>query len=247
MEKLWDGATLDNAEAALLPSPWACAAGSPSIGHLDAWKELVANTVLTAPKDIPVLKGLNAVATREKDSIIGVAKTKLCDTNVIHLRVLQTVWRKLTGREEAPLRVGAHWQKIGFQGDDPATDLRGTGLLGLVHILAFSEQAPANLNAGMVASRHPSRHFPFAVASFNFSKLAVELLMDGKLTAICNNAGSAEGPVTALYLGAFQRFLTRWELEGLTVEDFGRVLKELTMIATKRPQQLMASVSKLCA
>lgn len=130
-------------------------------------------------------------------------------------------------------------KKIGFQGDDPATDLRGTGLLGLVHLLAFSEQAPTSLSGGMVSSRHPLRHFPFAVASFNFSKLAVELLMEGNLTTICNNAGSAVGPVIALYVGAFQGFLTRWEQEGLTVEDFGRVLKEIRALAAKHPQQLI--------
>ena len=32
-------------------------------------------------------------------------------------------------------RYGSHWERIGFQGNDPSTDLRGVGLLGLVHPL----------------------------------------------------------------------------------------------------------------
>jgi hypothetical protein len=36
-------------------------------------------------------------------------------------------------------RRGGHWQDIGFQGDDPATDLRSVGMLGLLQMLAFLE------------------------------------------------------------------------------------------------------------
>ena len=32
-------------------------------------------------------------------------------------------------------RYGSHWERIGFQGNDPSTDLRGVGLLGLMHPL----------------------------------------------------------------------------------------------------------------
>ena len=32
-------------------------------------------------------------------------------------------------------RYGSHWERIGFQGTDPSTDLRGVGLLGLVQPL----------------------------------------------------------------------------------------------------------------
>jgi hypothetical protein len=33
-----------------------------------------------------------------------------------------------------PGRRGSHWQELGFQGDDPATDLRGCGMLGLLQV-----------------------------------------------------------------------------------------------------------------
>jgi hypothetical protein len=32
-------------------------------------------------------------------------------------------------------RFGRHWAGLGFQGDDPATDLRGAGVLGLLQLL----------------------------------------------------------------------------------------------------------------
>ena len=34
-------------------------------------------------------------------------------------------------------RYGEHWALMGFQGSDPATDLRGAGMLGLLHLLCL--------------------------------------------------------------------------------------------------------------
>ena len=33
-----------------------------------------------------------------------------------------------------------HWESIGFQGNDPATDLRGAGILALLQLLHFSSK-----------------------------------------------------------------------------------------------------------
>jgi hypothetical protein len=32
-------------------------------------------------------------------------------------------------------RLGPHWADLGFQGEDPATDLRAAGVLGLLQLL----------------------------------------------------------------------------------------------------------------
>ena len=73
------------------------------------------------------------------------------NSQMLHIRVLQTIYRKLMGTSLDCARFGSHWQVIGFQGKisqfcivfqrrsfqgaDPATDLRGTGFLGLVHLI----------------------------------------------------------------------------------------------------------------
>ncbi len=41
----------------------------------------------------------------------------------------------LTGKPGPVPRLGPHWADIGFQGDNPATDLRGAGVLGLLQLL----------------------------------------------------------------------------------------------------------------
>lgn len=96
------------------------------------------------------------------------------NSQAVHMRVLQTIYKRLTGSRLDCPRFGAHWENIGFQGErdvlsswtvivpseltvitrnhhhamcrwfvfcaagtDPATDLRGSGFLGLMHTLYF--------------------------------------------------------------------------------------------------------------
>jgi hypothetical protein len=48
--------------------------------------------------------------------------------------MVQSIYRELTGDKHACPRTGAHWDVVGFQGNDPATDLRGAGLFGLIQV-----------------------------------------------------------------------------------------------------------------
>lgn len=51
--------------------------------------------------------------------------------------VAYTLYRLLTGLQMTATRFGSHWEEIGFQNNDPATDLRGVGVLGLLFLHYF--------------------------------------------------------------------------------------------------------------
>jgi hypothetical protein len=42
------------------------------------------------------------------------------------------IWDKLRPNRQLKARKSQEWIEIGFQADDPATDFRGTGYLGLI-------------------------------------------------------------------------------------------------------------------
>ena len=63
--------------------------------------------------------------------------------SVVHERVLVSVYRGLLGASECPPVYGSHWEAVGFQGNDPSTDVRGAGMLGLLLLLAFVQQRQA--------------------------------------------------------------------------------------------------------
>ncbi|PWA24405.1 hypothetical protein CCH79_00011885 [Gambusia affinis] len=59
--------------------------------------------------------------------------------NAEHESMLMKLWKEL--RPDTPLtgRISKQWCEIGFQGNDPKTDFRGMGLLGLQNLLYFAE------------------------------------------------------------------------------------------------------------
>ncbi|XP_015686228.1 ELMO domain-containing protein 3-like, partial [Protobothrops mucrosquamatus] len=73
----------------------------------------------------------------ERDLALAIAQCGLDNNEKVHMRILQTVYKKLTGSRFDCARYGAHWEDLGFQGMDPGTDLRGAGLLGLMQTLYF--------------------------------------------------------------------------------------------------------------
>ncbi len=55
--------------------------------------------------------------------------------NCKHSEMLFDVWKGLKGKDdELNAQVTKRWSEIGFQGNDPSTDFRGMGMLGLENL-----------------------------------------------------------------------------------------------------------------
>ncbi|KAJ8980383.1 hypothetical protein NQ317_009377 [Molorchus minor] len=76
-------------------------------------------------------------------------------------------------------RVTKQWQDIGFQGDDPKTDFRGMGLLGLENLLFFATEYRSPAQHVLSHSRHPIYGYCFAIVGINLTSMAWLLLRDG--------------------------------------------------------------------
>ncbi|XP_065557198.1 ELMO domain-containing protein 1-like isoform X4 [Artemia franciscana] len=76
--------------------------------------------------------------------------------NSEHEEKLIKLWKSLRPNEELSDRISRQWQEIGFQGDDPKTDFRGMGILGLENLL-----------------------YSFAIVGINLTSMAINLFRDG--------------------------------------------------------------------
>lgn len=74
---------------------------------------------------------------KQKEVIFCISKISLNHEDTSHERIICTIYRKLTGDAHNCPSVGRHWEVIGFQGTDPAQDLRGVGMFGLLQLLYF--------------------------------------------------------------------------------------------------------------
>jgi hypothetical protein len=67
--------------------------------------------------------------------------------NPTHQSIMQGLFQSWTGRAPPVPGPGAHWLELGFQGEDPATDLRGCGMLGALQLLHLPQSSPAGAAA----------------------------------------------------------------------------------------------------
>uniref|UniRef100_M4ACX9 ELMO/CED-12 domain containing 1 n=1 Tax=Xiphophorus maculatus TaxID=8083 RepID=M4ACX9_XIPMA len=147
--------------------------------------------------------------------------------NAEHESMLMKLWKEL--RPDTPLtgRISKQWCEIGFQGNDPKTDFRGMGLLGLQNLLYFAEHDRAAALQMLQDSLQPKHKYSFAIVGINITDLAYSLLVSGALkTHLYNVAPEMAGlqhfqQIFCYLMQEFQRF---WiEEDPSDIMEFNRV------------------------
>jgi ELMO domain-containing protein len=100
--------------------------------------------------------------------------------NNSHETKLLAIWKNLMPDVELENRISKQWQDIGFQGDDPSTDFRGMGMLGLENLLYFTHEYVGTARHLLSHSQHPRYGYTLAVVSINITHLAWKFLMNGQ-------------------------------------------------------------------
>uniref|UniRef100_A0A8C3LZ66 ELMO domain containing 3 n=1 Tax=Chrysolophus pictus TaxID=9089 RepID=A0A8C3LZ66_CHRPC len=180
----------------------------------------------------------------ERDLALAIAQCGLDDNQAVHMRILQTIYKKLTCSRLGCPRYGTHWEELGFQGADPGTDLRGTGMLGLMQMLYFvmdSQTLPLALEIFRL-SQHETQNFPFCIMSVNITRLVLQALREECLSRECNRRRQVIAVLNDLYAAAFLQLYRVWKSQHKTIADSGFLLKELEFSTKKKPKQLLKSL-----
>ncbi|XP_066233917.1 ELMO domain-containing protein 3 isoform X10 [Saccopteryx leptura] len=122
----------------------------------------------------------------ERDLVLTIAQCGLDSQDPVHGRVLQTIYKKLTGSRFDCALHGDHWEDLGFQGANPATDLRGAGFLALLHLLYLVMDSKTLLMAQEILrlSRHHIQQFPFCLMSVNITCIVIQALREECLSRL---------------------------------------------------------------
>lgn len=146
----------------------------------------------------------------------------------VHLAVLQTLYKQLTGARFDCPRYGSHWEDIGFQGNDPSTDLRGVGFLGLINALYLvitPEIFPFAKDVHRL-SLNETQEFPLMVLSINVTRMALHALRDGLLDKRCREEGDVWTTFNFFYAAIIYHIYHIWKSQRKTITDSGFVLKD---------------------
>lgn len=171
---------------------------------------------------------LNSAHLNERNRIFAFTNQTFDNRNRFHIQCLYTVFSKLTGNVfNGFKRFGHHWEDIGFQGTDPATDFRGVGVLGLLQLTYFVVNPSVMKHCKEIyeLSLHSEQHFPFAITSMNITQISLQVMREGLLNKFINETGSALKIFNQFYYGTFIKFFTIWKNDKKTIVDIGFVLK----------------------
>lgn len=114
--------------------------------------------------------------------------TLYCNENSEHERKLLALWNALMPDMKLESRITKQWQEIGFQGDDPSTDFRGMGILGLENLLYFATEYPGTSRHVLSHSHHPRYGYTFAIVGINLTSMAYRLVKSGAVQSHFYNA-----------------------------------------------------------
>ncbi|XP_028966757.1 ELMO domain-containing protein 2 [Galendromus occidentalis] len=166
-----------------------------------------------------------------------VRRMKFDTSDQNHVNKLLILWESL---RDDPIEglVSKKWQDIGFQGDDPRTDFRGMGMLGLDNLVFFVTQYNNLARHVLSRSLHPKYGYSFAIVGINLTHLIHNLLRQGKLKTHLYNAMRAVVGIEdlhKLYCYVFVEFDRLWLAEKpRDVMEFGRIRDKFEQILVER-------------
>lgn len=122
--------------------------------------------------------------------------------NEDHVTLLESFWFAMKEEKRTvPGLVSPEWTLLGFQGNDPTTDFRSMGMLGLHQLLHFAQRKADTAHLILKEFTQPGQNFPFAIIGINLSRLVMELLGQRRLhTYIIRRFGNLTVDCSLAYL-----------------------------------------------
>ena len=180
--------------------------------------------------ELMVLREISAAVQQPYDSALHEA-----DLRILH--------HAFHGTDEPFAAVSANWRTAGFQGNDPTTDLRGAGSLGLAQLVYFVTHYPdRSVGARMrrlnsrARPRSAADAYPWAAVGINVTRAVCELFHvlspygapGGFASARCSywSVLRDEGFINELYCAMLEYVDAQHAARGLGYMDFPMLLTE---------------------
>jgi len=185
---------------------------------------------------------------RNGKDLVLLLKAMPFDFNVsTHFRMLRTLFTKLTLNKWCP-SIGNHWEVVGFQAGDPRTDLnRSGGVLNVLHLFFFVAHHLELATIYFQMSQDEQQNFPLACISINITRMVVESLLAGRLSALCSKESGEHKALEMtckMHSAGLFYFCSRWRSQKRTIQHTEQTLKELKELLDRKPAKLLEDLAQ---
>jgi len=148
--------------------------------------------------------------------------------NSEHEAMLLQLWETVFPNEKLENRISKQWNKMGFQGTDPATDFRGMGLLALKHLLYFAKNYTDICRDIMtIQATNDSTYYPVSTAGINITKMLFDIfknLSEKKKEKDLDLLFGHPRALEEIYCIALRFFDVYWKENGGTYMQFSQII-----------------------
>jgi hypothetical protein len=180
----------------------------------------------------------------ERLIVFALENEKLTFENECFSKMITSIYKLLTNQNDCQC-YGRHWENIGFQGNNPKSDLKGVGMFGVLQLLCFSERYTFYARDILEYSNTKEYGFPMASLMLNFSMFTLEAFREGCLTSICNKQKSVMNTLNEFYVCLIEYFFNFYETQKCTIHYLDDLLKEIHVTSKKHPRKIMTLIDKV--
>ena len=174
----------------------------------------------------------------ERLLVLAMARCSL-DKHKLHLRILQTIYIRLTGRNINCRRYGAHWTAIGFSGADPADDLEGVGMFGLAQLIYLLDNNISLAREIFRYTKQATLSIQFCNLSFQVTQIALSALRGSFLTKLANKREQVFVVMNDFYTATFYHYYMMWKSPRMAMLDSSTLIRSVSDYACKNARDVL--------
>ena len=182
-------------------------------------------------------KSLAAVSTAR--ILFISSRTPFDDKNELHASLLHALYFSITKTTEAPPRFGPQWEVIGFQGKDPISDLRSTGLLGLMFPFHLFANYPKISQSILTAAHTPGTEFPMMIVLITCADATINVGLQSNILLQAQSPEEGFQILGLFFAGIVSKIANRWIQKKMNFVQHYSIFDEIAQECTKDPMATM--------
>ena len=161
--------------------------------------------------------------------ILCISKLEYNENKPFHFNLLYTIYNFLTSSTDCK-KIGNHWEKIGFQSENPSQDFRSVGMLNLFQTIAFIYYYPDIMKKFYNFINKQKCNWLFMSILINFTRISLNLLNEDKLINYIINKNSIVKAINDIFFGMIFYFFEKIQKEKkLTAENVSKIIKLISI------------------
>ena len=208
-------------------------------------KDILLDTELypvKCPFFLHLSSSLPAISTAR--AIFIASHTPFDDKNELHLELLHSLYFSITKSNEIPERTGSHWEVIGFQGSDPASDLRGTGILGLYLPFQMFAEHQKIAKAILNAAHTPGREFPMMLILIAVAGATINATQNTDILLKAENVHDGFRIAGLFFAGTVLMIANEWNKKKLNFFNNFGTFDKIAQMCAKDPMKAISHAAE---